>query len=68
MVDWDGFNDGVRAALLRLANEMNVFGSSNVNGLLPVYFCPECQGKSRETTDMQCQTCGRDYREATSGK
>jgi hypothetical protein len=23
--------------------------------------CPTCQGYSRETTDMVCQTCGRDY-------
>lgn len=23
--------------------------------------CPTCQGRSRETTDMVCMTCGRDY-------
>lgn len=23
--------------------------------------CPTCQGRNRETTDMVCMTCGRDY-------
>lgn len=42
----------VRAAALRAAAEQ----------WRPlVRYCPTCQGSSRETVGMVCQTCGHDY-------